>query len=127
MGNKAYVIDSSVLIAFYVLDDSCHKDAVAILKEIEFSTLIIHTYVMQEVVSVLTYKVGVVMAKKFIADIQQANNVSIVPVDVYKDLRSFASLNKRISLVDSTLLDVAHTLQVPLVTFDKELRSLAKQ
>jgi predicted nucleic acid-binding protein len=115
-----------VLIAFYVADDSCHQDAVAILKEIELATLLIHPYVVQEVVSVLTYKVGVAIAKKFITDLQQANNISIIPVDVAKDLRSFAALNKRISLVDSTLLDIAHTLQVPLVTFDKELRSLAK-
>jgi predicted nucleic acid-binding protein len=126
MVNSSYLVDSSVFISFYAEGDSCHADAVAILSEIESSELLVHPYVIQEVVSVLTYKLGVTAAKKFIADIQQANNISILPVDAQRDMKSFSARNKKISLVDSALIDISQMWQVPLITFDKELRTLAK-
>jgi predicted nucleic acid-binding protein len=127
MASSTYLVDSSLFVAFYIEEDSCHADAVAILHEIDSAQLLVHPYVIQEVVSVLTYKIGVTVAKKFISDIQQANNVYVLPVDVSKDMRSFSLLNKKVSLTDSALLDIAQSWQVPLVTFDKELRTLAKQ
>lgn len=127
MTSSSYIIDSSVFIAFYVEVDSCHNDAVAILSEIEPAQLLVHPYVIQEVVSVLTYKLGVSTAKKFISDIQAANNILILPVDIQRDVKSFSARNKKISLVDSVLIDVSLIWQVPLVTFDKELRTLATQ
>ncbi len=127
MASSSYLIDSSVFVAFYAEGDSCHADAVAILNEIESAELLVHSYVIQEVVSVLTYKLGVTVAKKFIADMQQANNISLLPVDAQRDIKSFSARNKKISLVDSVLIDVSQIWQVPLITFDKELHTLAKQ
>ena len=88
--------------------------------------LLLHPYVIQEVVTVLTYKSGVTLAKKFIADIQKAENVSILPADVTRDMKSFTALSKRISFTDSSLLATAEMYRLPLITFDKQLRSLVK-
>lgn len=124
MDGQAHIVDSSVLIAFYIEDDSCHKEAFALLQEIERGTLLLHPYVIQEVVTVLVYKSGVALAKKFIADIQKAHNVTVLPVDVTREMKRFVSLNKRVSFADSSLIAAAEGYRFPLVTFDKQLRSL---
>lgn len=107
MVENAYLVDSSVFVAFYISDDSCHEDAVAVLQEIDSSTLFLHPYVIQEVATVLTYKSGVTLAKKFIKDIQQATNSTILPTDVMQDMKHFTSLSKKVSFTDSSLLATA--------------------
>lgn len=127
MAETAYLIDSSVFIAFYIKDDSCHQEAVELLSEIDSGTMLLHTYVIQEVVTVLTYKANLKLANQFISDVENANNVSILPADVVRDIHSFQSLGKRVSFTDSTLLATATQYRLPLVTFDKQLRALMKR
>lgn len=57
LDNKV-VLDSSILVAFYIKTDSQHEKAEIILSEIADENLLIHPYVIQETVTVITYKSG---------------------------------------------------------------------
>ncbi len=54
MEANRFIVDSSVFVAFYYENDTNHAKAVRIMAELEQKFLVVHPYVIQEVITVLT-------------------------------------------------------------------------
>jgi len=121
--NRA-VVDSSVFIAYYWGLDSQHTKAVRIMDELASSSLIVHPYVIQEVATVLTKRLGLSIAKRFLAAICEGSNVEIPWVDVHADIDAFQALKTSLSFTDITLIRLAKSTHVALITFDRQMLSL---
>lgn len=124
MEYKTIVIDSNIFIAFYNEADANHEHALFAVREFENSTLVVHPYVIQEVVTVLTYRFGLVVAKKFILDIRGSGNITIPGVDVVGDMQYFSQTNKKISFTDAALVRLVQSMNASLLTFDKQMLAL---
>ncbi|MBI4086747.1 type II toxin-antitoxin system VapC family toxin [Candidatus Kaiserbacteria bacterium] len=127
MGPSQYIVDSSVFVAFYSETDTHHADAATFFATFNDATLIVHPYVIQETTSVLCYKLGYKAAVPFLEHILKGTNIVIPPVVVADDVNSFLGLQKKVSLTDSTLIRLAKEMHVELVTFDKQMLSLARK
>ena len=125
--NSTVVVDTSVLVGFYLSDDVHHKQALQVLKAVNQSRLLLHPFVIQETVTVLTYKSGFSLARKFMSDIQNAKNISISSLDITKELATFQKLRQKISLTDSALVQLAIDTGSKLVSFDVQMLRIAKQ
>lgn len=123
---ETFVLDSSVLIAFYAENDSQHAEAVEAIRDIGHASVLLHPFVIQETVTVLVRKAGLDRAGQFIDDILKSENVQLVSHDIGSELEIFRAAGKKMSLTD---IAIAHTAQVrnaTLVTFDKELVRFVK-
>lgn len=126
MEKSNLVIDSSVLIAVYHDDEDNHATAVDILEKSKAHTIILHPYVIQEVATVLTYRFGLDIAITFLSAVPNAENVFMPTVNTLGDIEYFKKLGKKISFTDSALIRLTKELGAELVTFDKQMMSLAK-
>lgn len=126
MENKSFVIDSNVFIAFYDEADSNNSLAKSALKELSKGQLIVHPYVIQEVSTILTYRFGLAMAKKFISDIKKSDNIVIPFVNVAGDMEFFISISKKIAFTDAALIALSKESNTALLTFDKQMIRIAK-
>jgi predicted nucleic acid-binding protein len=124
MVSRPFVVDSNVFISLYYEGDVRHADAVAIFKELADNILVVHPYVIQETATVLTYKLGLLVANSFLGDISNIFHITIPPVDTIRDIETFKSLRKKISFTDAVLIDLAKRMDAHLVTFDKDMLSL---
>lgn len=120
------VVDSSVFVAFYWAKDTQHTEALRVMEELASARLVVHPYVIQEVATVLTQKLGLLVAKKFLADISSSSNVEIVWVDVKADVDAFVRTSTPISFTDVALVRLAKSDDIRLFTFDRKLLSLFK-
>ena len=78
MENNSFVIDSSVLVAFYDDGDVHHVDALIVMKEIQGRNVLVHSYVIQEVATILCYRFGSLLAKRFLEDVINSENVFLI-------------------------------------------------
>ena|SRR3989344_4326084 len=124
MAFDRFVIDSSVFVAFYWALDSQHEDALRVMETLAGNTIIIHPYVIQEVATVLTHRLGLSVAKKFLNDISVSKDVRLVYSDIRADIDAFTTLNAKISFTDATLIALAKKEDAKLVTFDRQMLSL---
>jgi predicted nucleic acid-binding protein len=124
MVSSPFVIDSNVFVSLYYEGDKKHTDAVAIFKELNDKILIVHPYVIQETVTVLSYKLGLVVARGFLEDITDILHVSIPVVDIMCDIENFKRVDKKISFTDVALVNMAKRMNAHLVTFDEQMLSL---
>ena len=118
---ESYVLDSSVLIAFYAKNDSMHAEAVVLIQDIGLARILLHPFVVQETVTVLTRKAGLDMARQFIDDIFKSENVQLIHHDIESELEVFKATGTKMSLTDIALANTAQIRDAVLVTFDKEL------
>jgi predicted nucleic acid-binding protein len=121
---RAFVIDSSVFVAFYHADDSSHAKSKRQLKAIESASILVHCYVVQEVSTVLTYKLGKEIADAFLIDITQSSNIRLINPMLSDEIDFFRTLNERISFTDSSLILAAKHFDAELLTFDKQMQSV---
>ena len=121
------VLDSSVILAFYSEIDQFHAEAVRAVGDLEQRISIVHPYVIQEVATLLTYRLGVEAAGQFLDDIRSATNVLIPAVDVEKDIAYFLRVNRKISFTDIALIRLAEEMEASLFTFDRQLRALFRR
>ena len=96
------------------------------LKEIQGKELIVHPYVISEVVTVLTYRFSKKLAESFLSNILGTDDINIFHPDVLLESEFFIFQKKKISFTDSTLVYLAKKLNASLITFDKQMISLLK-
>ena len=125
--NSRVVLDSSVILAFYSKTDHFHEEAVRIAEDLGQATSFLHPYVIQEVATLLTYRLGVEVAKEFFEDIQRSSNVIIPTVQVAGDIKYFLRINRKMSLTDIALLRLAEEMNATLLTFDRQLLALFRK
>ena len=127
MEHSRVVLASSVIRAFYSEIDQFHAEAVRAVGDLEQRISIVHPYVIQEVATLLTYRLGVEAAKQFLNDIKSAANVLVPVVDVAKDIAYFMRVNRKISFTDIALIRLAEEMEASLFTFDRQLRALFRR
>ncbi len=118
------VVDSSVLVAYYWARDSQHTEAIRVMDELASASLIVHPYVIQEVATVLTKRLGLSVAKRFLSEIREGSNVEIPWVDVQADMHAFRSVTTPLSFTDITLIRLARSTNTALITFDRKMLAL---
>lgn len=123
MENK-YVIDSSVFIALYYEEDINHKRALEIFEELEMKVLIIHPFVIQEVATVLTYKISKQLANSFLKDLDNSFNTTVSSSSINYEINFFLKQESRLSFTDTSLIALAKAQDAALITFDKKMLSL---
>ncbi len=127
MESNRFIVDSSVFVSFYHKYDVNHVKALQVMAELEHKFLVVHPYVIQEVITVLTYKAGNKVATQFISDIfENAPDVLIPPLNMQENIEFFKTLNKKISFTDAVLVNLSRTLRLPVVTFDRQIISLLR-
>ena len=127
MESNRFIVDSSVFVSFYHQYDTNHARAAQVMLELENKLLVVHPYVIQEVITVLTHKAGNKVATQFISDIfEDAPDILISPLYMRESIEFFKILNKKISFTDVALINLSRTLHLPVVTFDKQIISLLK-
>ena len=127
MEPSRFVIDSNIFVAFYSEGDSSHKDALDILRELDQKTLVVHPYVIQEVSTVLAYKLGQYAAVQFLKDLEKSANTVIPVVDIRADIKNFSAEKKKISFTDAVLVALAKSMNAGLVTFDRQMLASFKK
>ena len=126
MASDLFVMDSNVFVSFYCRDDERHADAIRVMRELGGKLLVVHPYVIQETATVLMYKLGPIASRTFLNDITATFHINIPAVDIRYDIELFKKTNKKISLTDVVLVDLAHRMNAHLVTFDKDMLALFK-
>lgn len=122
------IIDSNVWIAFLNKNDSNHKRADEIFNKLvdKREKIIITEYVLLEIVTVLSQKVGKKIANQFIEIAGNTKRIEIISssADFLDEVLAFylKQKNKNLSFVDYSLLYLSGQYEV--LTFDKKLNSL---
>lgn len=120
------ILDSNVWIAFLNKNDSNHKKADEIFNKLvnKREKIIITEYILLEVVTVLSQKVGKKLADQFIEIAGNTKRIEIISssADFLNDVLTFylKQKNRNLSFVDYSLLYLSR--QYEILTFDKELK-----
>lgn len=120
------ILDSNVWIAFLNKNDSNHKKADEIFNKLvnKREKIIITEYILLEVVTVLSQKVGKKLADQFIEIAGNTKRIEIISssADFLNDVLAFylKQKNRNLSFVDYSLLYLSR--QYEILTLDKELK-----
>ena len=121
MASKYIVLDSSAIIAFYNDEDANHADAVLASHTFREKIVVLHPYVVQEVVTVLAYRFSNPIAEEFLRDAKDAGNVLLAPVQIEKDIAYFIKAKRKMSFTDLALIRLAVEMNASLFTFDRQM------
>ena len=127
MVQNRFILDSNLLLAHYIKNDTTRNASFALFERIGGSEMIIPYCVIEEVSTILTYKVGKKTAEDFLNDVQAVENIFIVNDNVEKEIEYFKSIRQKISFTDAALLYLSKIYQAALVTFDQQLFRLYKK
>lgn len=122
----AHLVDSSMFIALFLDFDANHKEAARLMETLP-GTFYIPYGVIGEVATVLTYKHSKKQADLFLEYLEQSEHVVILDAKPDDEITFFPSISQRISFVDCTLLLYSQHMNLGLVTFDKQLKRIAKK
>jgi len=118
------ILDTSILVSFYDLDDSNHQAAIELFKKHEQSRLFLSEYIIVETITVLLYKKGLDSAKKFLEIIKETESFRIITIsenDFYSILDIFKNQKHQLSFIDASLVYFSKVLNMNVLTFDKNL------
>jgi predicted nucleic acid-binding protein len=120
------LIDSSVLIAFFRKNDSCHNQALDLF--FKFDRFLVLDYVLAETLTVLKQKSGQSVTAACNDFIQNSDCFvwEKITSDYFLDTVEFVtSTNNKLSFVDTLLLLKSKRENLEILTFDKELKKIA--
>jgi len=122
----ATLLDSSVWVALYLDNDTQHDKAKHFFSRLT-GRLYLTYGVVSEVATILTYKHSKAQADLFLDFVTQNSEIVWLESPTNEDVKYFQTISVRISFIDASLVRLAKALQVPLITFDKQLARLVKQ
>lgn len=117
------------MVALYLTNDSQHGQAKIIANKLASmpKTIVIHPYVVEEVATILAYRVGTALSQRFLIDLTASTESTLfAPVVIKRDIEFFQALNKKISFADATIIYLAKQMNSPILTFDKQMLSILK-
>jgi predicted nucleic acid-binding protein len=117
------IIDTSIYISAFKKDDSQHLDAVVFLESCT-DTIVLTQIVLQETLTVLTYKHTLEAAHIFLDFVNNDPRFVLVETNLMQEIAFWHSLSKRISIIDASVIYTAHSYQIPLETFDLEMKQI---
>lgn len=118
------LLDSSVWVALYLDFDSNHDKAIGIYENIK-GKIAITNLVMEEVVTVLTYKHSREQSDNFIKFIISNSDIDFINYDFNNVLSFHLNHSHKISLTDSSLIFLSKKNNTKIYSFDKKLVSLS--
>lgn len=121
----AHLVDSSVFIALFLDFDTNHHKAVSLMEGLHGPVYIPYGAV-GETATVLAYKHSKKQADLFIEYLEQSDQIEFIDARPRDEITFFTSLSQCISFVDSTLLFYSRKMDIPLITFDRQLAKIAR-
>ena len=122
----ANLVDSSVWVALFLDFDTQHTKAEKLWTQLQERVYLPHC-VINEVVTVLAYKHSKEQADQFIEFVVNAQNIEFLEDSLGEEISWYKEIKARISFTDAALLLLAQKLKLQLVTFDVQLKNLAKK
>ena len=124
------VVDSSVIAAFYIPEDAHHVEASAYIDGLERGDYVFHLpmLVVVEVSAAIRRRLPrwqrpYAQWHAKLAQWEREGKVTLYPLDRERmDGAALAALGRRLSGADSVISALAEELDMPLRTFDRELR-----
>lgn len=121
----ASLIDSSVWIALFLNFDTQHTKATRLFSEVQGALWAPYCVVL-EVATVLAYKHSKQQADAFLTYLESNRDVVLLDDIVRDEIAFYKSLSRHISFTDAALILLSKNLKTRLVTFDKELKRIAR-
>ncbi len=122
------ILDSSVIIAYFRINELDHARAEKIFRE--NNILVIPNFVFSEVVTILKMKEGFEAAANAVEFLINGDGIEIIYIDESlfdSSIGYFVANKNALSFVDTLLLKLVNSEKVPLVTFDRELEKAMKK
>ena len=127
------LVDSNVLVGLYNKTDSLHQKSRSLMKKLESleSALFVTNYILLELYTVISQRVGKPAALKFGEDIKREKPFTgIIWISEEKDEKTWEIFkkvkNKDVSFVDCNNIAIALEEDLKIATFDKNLIKLQK-
>ncbi len=121
-----YVVDASVWASRFIFDDVCHESSHAWLRArvLNGDLLIIPAIAIPEVAGAVARRAnGAEAGLRAVATMEEVPSIRLVPVDrALARLASEVGSRLRIRGMDSIYVALGRHLDIPLVTWDKELQ-----
>ena len=117
------VFDTSVWVGLFHPSDIHHEAARQAFSSVEWRIHIPYAALL-ETATVLTYKVSKEQADKFLDFILHDERCSVVSPDRDAECALFAGVAAKISFADMAIIQTAFRYQVPLITFDKQMKKI---
>ena len=119
------LIDSCLLVALYLSNDSQHEKSVDFfrLHEEGYGFVMLES-ILRETITVIQRKGGLQLVQVFLDDLQELLDVQIISEDFSSELSFFQRLQEPISFFDASLLYYADLMELPLITFDTQLKNI---
>lgn len=125
--NKGVILDSSVWISYLYKEDSQHKKALKLMRDMT-ETVLVPEYVLLEVATILKNKKYYEHAQKFVTDVFNNRDI-FMPANVYLLIPTVElfveKIKNKLSFVDIALLVMSRHHNV--ITFDKRLEKAIKE
>ncbi len=120
------VFDSSVLVALFAASDVHHEKAKEVFDQVKYRAYIPYAALL-ETATVLAYKHSKAHADRFIEFVTNDERCSIAYACYEEECREFIVVSAKISFADVAIISCALRLEMPLVTFDRQMRSLSER
>lgn len=120
-----YILDSSVWVALFLDFDTNHDKSIVVFENID-SKIILPYCVLNEVITVLTYKWNKDIANSFLKFIKNNNDIFIENNNIFEEVDFFIWINSKISFTDTSIIKIAKDYWLDLVSFDKQMIWLFK-
>lgn len=121
-----YIFDTSFLVALYFLDDSNHEKAIERFSLFSDEDIFyINELTYTELLTVFTYKKWFQFVKEIKFFIENSNTIFINSWN-FDYIRYFEFLEKKISVVDVSILYDSLKYSCEILTFDEEILKLSK-
>lgn len=124
---KKYILDSSFLLSLYISEDINHEEALEIFESLEEDCIFYMDELWySELLTVITYKKGFSHAKEM-KEILLSLGVFFIHSGTFEYISLFESLEKRVSVVDVSIIYDAIKYESDILSFDKELTKIHKK
>lgn len=120
-------IDTCVWLAFFRERDEFHSLAKELILEYQQQNIWINVLIIEEIVTLLTYKEWKKCWDMFIDFLDENSNIHIYDFNINELLSYYKIFNNKISLADISLVYLAKNYWWSILTFDKELNKIAKR
>lgn len=120
------IIDSSVWVALFLDADTQHPKATRLFPVLALPIYVPYCVIV-EVATVLTYKHSKEQADGFLKYLDGNRDIVLIDDTLQDEMLFFRSLAQKISFTDAALIFLSKKLGVRLVTFDRQLKQIAKK
>lgn len=107
--------------ALFLGFDTHHREAARIMEGVGDNSIYLPYSIASETVTVLTYKHSKKQAEAFIDFVKSDVRIIFLNDDLVSELDFYKTVRRRISFADASLIYLARTRGVSVVSFDKQL------